>query len=537
MLGSITEYANDVMIVVDAGGKILEANQKFWPAYGYRPDDLPSLSIADLRSPNTLATLDADLRRADQYGALTFETEHRRQDGSIFPVEVSTRVINNDADLVKLSIIRDITDRKNAERQIAKLSKLHGAVTAAHQALLQSTSADEVFVRICNTATNYGLKLAWVGLMTNNTVIPVRWSGEGSDYLSGLQITIDPTELTSWGPTGRAVRSGKHVICNDFLNDPTTTPWHTRGALYGWRASAAFPLFRGGNATGALTIYSDESGYFGESEVALFDELAESISCTLDRLDVEARGNELEQRLRKSLDQLTDAHLELERFSEIYSHDLQEPVREVVISTQRLKRMVGESLDQEAAAMLDEIIAAAMRIRQLNEDLLIFSRSRHTEAAQGLADAEQALRYACDELQAAFDQAGADIRIRPLPKVLCSLAEMRQIFLNLLSNSLKFASPDRRLMIEIDARPEENGWHFMLRDNGIGIEPQYHNKVFGIFIRLHAASSYPGTGVGLAVTKRIIERRGGRIWIDSHLDVGTTVHFWLRGVNATAEAS
>lgn len=532
MLGPAAQCANDAILVVGPDGRLTEVNERFWDLYGYGPNDLVGLNLADLRSESTLATLDADLRRIDEVGAITFETEHRRKDGSVFPVEVSTRIIQADGGPYKVSIVRDISAAKAAADHIGRLSRLFQAVTAAHQALLHSTTDDEAFGRICTVATEFGLKMAWVGMASGELVVPMKWSGEGSDYLEGLVIRLDPADPHSWGPTGSAIRLGKHVICNDFQNDLQTAPWHPRGRCYGWGASAAFPLFRGGRTCGALTIYSAHVDYFGVDEVRLLDDLAANISFVLDQIDTQHKKNDLEARLQKSLDSLVTANIELERFSEIYSHHLQEPVRNVVSFAQLLERKLSASLDDDTREILSTIVDAAMKIRQLNLDLLNFSRSRHVQTALGVADAGAALQYACGELQESLKQAGTELRIKSLPDVLGNEAELRQVFINLLSNAVKFASPDRHLVIEVDARTEDDGWHFTVRDNGIGIEEAYLEQVFMIFSRLHVRAEYPGTGTGLAITRRIIERHGGKIWVNSQIGVGTTVHFWLHRAGA-----
>jgi light-regulated signal transduction histidine kinase (bacteriophytochrome) len=344
---------------------------------------------------------------------------------------------------------------------------------------------------------------------------------------SGIQsnVSLTPRGARTFAPV--TISLGKHVICNDFVSDPRTAPWHERGKRYGWAASAAFPLFRAGQSCGALNIYSAYKGFFGVDEIRLLDELAANISFLLDQIDIRLRKNDLEERLKKSLDNLVAANIELERFSEIYSHHLQEPVRNVVSFCQMLERRLGEKLDGDSKEILRTIVDAAMKIRQLNLDLLEFSRSRHSQTSLGSADAASALQYACGELQTSMKQAGAEIRIKPLPEVLGNEAELRQLFLNLLSNAIKFAAPNRPAVIEVEAREEDNGWHFTVRDNGIGIEEPYLEKVFEVFSRLHVQAEYPGTGTGLAIARRIIERHDGKIWINSQVGIGTTVHFWL----------
>jgi len=531
VLGIAAHYANDVILVFSLTGRLLEANERFFDLYGYRREEVAHITLRDIRSPTSVASVSADLKRAEDEGGITFETEHRRKDGSVFPVEVSSRVVEIKGTRCAVSIVRDITEIKAAADRIAGMNCLFQTVTAAHQALLHSSSDDDVFDGICSVATSFGLKMAWVGLVDGNEVRPVRWSGNGSEYLSGIVIRVDPDDPRSWGPTGKAIQLGNPVVCNDFQNDPQTAPWHERGRAYGWGASAAFPLFRRGRPCGAFTIYSDRPGFFGADEVKLLEDLAGNISFLLDQIDIRNENRELETILQKSLQSLLDVNIELERFAEIYSHDLQEPVRNVVSFTQFLERRLSGQLDGDTQSLLKTIVEAAMRIRQLNFDLLEFSRSRHSQTALGCVDSETAVKYACGELDASLEQAGGEIRLhQPLPQVLGNEAELRQVFINLLSNAIKFASPLRPLTIDVAAQPEGDGWHFTIQDNGIGIEEQYLDKVFTVFFRLHALPEYPGSGVGLAITRKIIDRHDGRIWIESQDGGGTCVHFWLHAV-------
>jgi len=529
VLERVAHYANDVIMVFSLDGRLIEANERFFDIYGYPRGALPPITLADLRSPAALKTVAADLHRVRAEGSLVFETEHRRYDSSLFPVEVNSRLVELDGEPYAVSVVRDISEIKTAQARVRNMTNLLQTVAAAHRLLLHSNTDQEVFAGICAIATRFGLKMAWIGLIDGDMVRPVSWAGEGSGYLDDLVIRLDPSDRHARGPTGRAARLGRPVICTDFLSDPDTTPWHDRGRVFGWGASAAFPLFRHGRSCGALTLYAAEPGAFGPEEQTLLEDLAANVSFKLDQLDIRAQNAELQSRLQASVQNLLDVNVELERFSEIYSHDLQEPVRNVVSFTQFLERRLSGRLDSETEGLLRIIVEAARRIRQLNFDLLDFSRSRHSQTALAPTDAGAALRYACDTLSASLDQSGGQVHAGPLPEVLGNDAELRQVFLALLSNAILYAAPGRRPRIEVDAVAEGESWHFTVGDNGIGIESAYLDKVFTVFFRLHAAPDYPGSGVGLAITRKIIERHGGTVWIESEPGQGTVVHFRLHG--------
>ena len=527
MLERVAHYANDVIVVFSLDGRLIEANDRFFDFYGYSRESLPHLTLSDLRSQTAVTAIRADLDRVTSQGHFTFETEHRRCDGAVFPVEVSSRLVHLDGGSYAVSVIRDISEIKAAMGRIQNMTALLQTATAVHHHLLHANHEQDVFSGVCRASTQFGLKMAWIGVIEGEAVRPVSWSGEGSAYLDGLVILLDPRDCHAWGPTGTAIRFGKPVVSADFQNDPATAPWHERGQLFGWKASAAFPLFRYGQVYGALTLYAAESGMFGPAEQTLLEDLAANVSFKLDQLDVRAQNAELQASLQESLQKLLDVNVELERFSEIYSHDLQEPVRNVVSFTQFLERRLTGKFDAETEGLLRIIVDAARRIRQLNFDLLDFSRSRHSQTALIPTDSGAALRDACDTLQASLEQSGGQVHCGPLPEVLGNPAELRQVFLALLSNAIKFATPGRRPQIEVAAEAEGEVWHFTVRDNGIGIESAYLDKVFTVFFRLHARPDYPGSGVGLAISRKIIERHGGTIWLESPPGQGVEAHFRL----------
>lgn len=528
MLSLGAQYALDVILVLDEQGRLLDANRRFSEVYGYAPEEIDGLDLSRLRSKASLTALQDDLKVLASQGHLNVEVEHLRKDGTTFPAELSCQMAELGGKRCMISVIRDITVRKEMERRLDKLRELNRAMWTAHHALLHSTTAEEIFARICAVATRYGLKMAWVGMADGDVVRPACWAGDGSAYLAGIEISLNRDDPHSLGPVGQAILLGRHVIFNDFDSNPATQPWHERSQTYGWRAGASFPLFRMGKVVGALTLYADANDYFGKEETDLLDDLAADISFTLELLDTQAKKAELEAALQKSLDQLVAANLDLERFSEIYWHDLQEPVRYVVSMAQLLERHLHGKLDGHAAELLSMLISSAKRIGQLNRDLQAYSQTRRFQPPPGEIDSQEVVRYVCDELRPVIEQAKAKVAFGDLPTVWASQAELREVFMALLSNALKFAAPDRPLEITITAEAEEDGWRFTVTDNGIGIEDAYLEKIFGLFVRLNGSAVYPGSGVGLAICRKIVERLGGRIWATSLFGQGTDVHFWLR---------
>jgi light-regulated signal transduction histidine kinase (bacteriophytochrome) len=247
-------------------------------------------------------------------------------------------------------------------------------------------------------------------------------------------------------------------------------------------------------------------------EIAVFDDVTER--------------KEAETALRTAHEELKRSNAELEQFAYVASHDLQEPLRMVSSYTQLLVRRYGDRLDGDAREFTAYIVDGAARMKQLIEDLLAYSRvgTRGKEFRE--VQVEESLRRAVSNLRAAIEEAGAAVTWDALPSVMADDTQLTQLFQNLIGNALKFRSSSVP-RIHVFVSRQEPGWHFMVRDNGIGIEPQYFERIFMVFQRLHNKGEYPGTGIGLAICKKVVERHGGRIWVESRPGDGSAFHFTL----------
>jgi PAS domain S-box-containing protein len=236
-----------------------------------------------------------------------------------------------------------------------------------------------------------------------------------------------------------------------------------------------------------------------------------------------------EDALRRYSFELARSNAELERFAYVASHDLQEPLRMVSSYTQLLSRRYKGKLDATADEFIAYAVDGASRMQRLINDLLALSRVGTQARPSEPVDTDAILRRVLTDLGQALESAGAAIvSPSPLPTVLGDSTQIGQLFQNLISNALKFrgTEPPR---IEIGATPTDDGkfWKFSVADNGIGIETQYFERIFVIFQRLHAKQDYPGTGIGLAICKKIVERVGGHLWVESEIGRGTTFYFTL----------
>jgi PAS domain S-box-containing protein len=245
------------------------------------------------------------------------------------------------------------------------------------------------------------------------------------------------------------------------------------------------------------------------------------------KLQAEALGHEqaAEQLLRTS-QLLARSNQDLEQFASVASHDLQEPLRVISGFLQLLERRCRTKLDAEACEFIGFAVDGASRMQRLINDLLDYSRISTRGIDFAPTDCNEVLRLAQANLRASIEESRASIHCDSMPTVVADKGQLLRLFQNLLGNAIKYRGPEPPV-IHVAAQPRDGQWQFSIRDNGIGIEPQYFDRIFVMFQRLHERNKYSGTGIGLAVCKRIVERHGGRIWVESQPGQGSTFHFTL----------
>ncbi len=242
--------------------------------------------------------------------------------------------------------------------------------------------------------------------------------------------------------------------------------------------------------------------------------------------DLTAR-KQAEDELKRYAEDLKRSNQELEHFAYVASHDLQEPLRTVSSFSQLLARRYQGKLDADADEFITFIVEGAKRMQTLINDLLAFSRIGTRGNPFAPVDCEKIFQAAKENLEVAIAESGAVITNDPLPALVADQTQLTQLFQNLFSNAIKFRRPEEAPRIHVSAVRQDGAWQFSVRDNGIGIAPQYFDRIFIIFQRLHGREEYSGTGIGLAICKKIVERHGGRMWVESEPGTGSTFHFTI----------
>jgi PAS domain S-box-containing protein len=237
-------------------------------------------------------------------------------------------------------------------------------------------------------------------------------------------------------------------------------------------------------------------------------------------------SKQIKKKLKRTLADLKRSNTDLQQFASVASHDLQEPLRMVASYTQLLEKRYKDKLDTDAKEFIQFAVDGALRMQRLINDLLSYSLVGARQKTVKPTDCHFVLGQVIANLSGTIELNNVVITNDDLPTVMADASQMRELFENLVGNAIKFCS-EHAPHVHISAKQDGNKWLFSVQDNGLGIDPQYKDKIFVIFQRLHSKEEYPGTGIGLAMCKRIVERHGGKIWVDSNVGKGSTFYFTI----------
>ena len=256
--------------------------------------------------------------------------------------------------------------------------------------------------------------------------------------------------------------------------------------------------------------------------------LQSRIEAALERTKLLARERERTEILEQMSRELRRSNEELRSFAYAASHDLQSPLRTIATHLQLLDRRLGDRLSPDNSKLLGFAVDAAKRMSQLINDLLAYSQASTQETDLRPVSCEEVMEWTRSDLAAQIAELHAEITCGALPVVMADLVQLRQLFLNLIGNALKYRKEDVAPKVHVSAAYENGSWHFQVADNGVGIDAAYFKEVFKMFRRLHGQER-PGTGLGLAICDRIVQRLHGSIWVESEPNVGSTFHFTIPG--------
>jgi PAS domain S-box-containing protein len=479
----LLEAAPDAMVVVNQGGEIVLLNVQAEKQFGYRRDELVGQKVKNIIPEGFAERLIADGTRtaaealAQQIGT-GIELNGRRKDGSEFPIEIMLSPLESAEGTLVTAAIRDISVRRAAEKHLGQMEgRYRGLLEAAPDAMVVVNRRGEIVLLNVQAEKQFGYR---------------------RDELVGQKMK----NIIPEGFAERLIADGLRSA-EDALAQQIGTGIELTGLR---RDGSEFPI-----------------------EIMLSPlESAEGTLVTAAIRDISVRKT-AETHLLNKVEELNRSNEELGQFAYIASHDLQEPLRMVASYTQLLSRRYKGKLDSDADEFIAFAVDGANRMQRLIQDLLAFSRvgTKGTELLD--YSSEEALQQALINLRATIGDSGARVTHDPLPTVLADEMQLIQLFQNLVGNAIKYQSPGVPQIHVSAARNVEKKWIFSVRDNGLGIDPQYFDKIFGMFQRLHKREEFAGTGIGLAICKKIVERHGGSISVESTPGQGSTFRFTLEG--------
>ncbi len=421
--------------------------------------------------------------------------------------------------------IRDITENKQAEKRIDPLNRILLAIRNVNQLVVRENDPEKLLKGVCDALIETrGYHTVWVALLDeSHQLVRAAEAGLGGDFLPVIE-RFKRGELTECAQ--KALDNPGIVITEDPVSDCPDCPL---ASACGERGSMTLRLEHGGTVYGFITLTVRRVRVTDEEEQSLFEEVAGDIAFALYSMELEEAREQAENKLKEYAEDLERSNQELEQFAYVASHDLQEPLRMVTGYVKLLQLRYKDKLDDDADDFINYAFDGAIRMQTLINDLLAFSRVSTRGNPFEPTDSGAVLEQTLTGLRMAVKESGALITHDPLPVVMADASQLAQVFQNLISNAIKFHGDDPP-KVHISAKRQRDDWVFSVKDNGIGIEPQYFDRIFVIFQRLHGRTEYPGTGIGLAVSKRIVERHGGRIWLESEPGKGSTFYFTIPAI-------
>lgn len=459
-------------------GSLSRVNRAFAEMLGYAPEELARVAWSEVTHPDDRAA-SAELVRTVLAGEAStgrLEKRYIARDGSVVWAVVHTTLLRDPEGRPKhfVTQVHDITDRKKAEEQLRETKDFHESLVSYANAPIVVWDPD---LRI--TRFNHAFERL-TGIREEDAL------GSRLDVLFPDARRAEAMELVRRASTGERLETVEIPI-RAAVGGVRTVLWNS------------------------ATIFAP-GGTEPRATIAQGQDVTEAVAA---RRDLSLRAEELAR-----------SNAELEQFAYVASHDLQEPLRTVASYVQLLSRRYKGRLDADADDFIDFATEGALRMQRLIEDLLVYSRVGTRGSVFAEVESEEVFRSAIRALAEAVRESGAEVTHDPLPRVHGDAGQLAQLLQNLVGNALKFRgeSPPR---VHVSARRDDGGWRFSVTDQGIGIAPEHFERIFRVFQRLHGRAEFPGTGIGLAVCKKIVERHGGRIGVESAPGRGATFWFTL----------
>jgi PAS domain S-box-containing protein len=512
-------------------GRYLGVNRAWEDFFGIRREEFLGKTVHELypQSPGVAERHFAmDLELWNNPGSQRYEIPVTVRGGRVrHTIYCKATFTGADGELAGLiGTILDITDRKQAEQR----------ETIEHAATRLIAEADTLSDAIRGIINVMCEQLGWVcgahwSIQPDGKTLKRAETWAIADPAIGA--FLDTTRGMVYAPSQsglvrRVLGTGTAVWIPDVAKDKDFLR-ASAAAAAGLHGAFALPILIGSEVRGVIEFYSRDVSQLDDWLLQLGVSVGNQIGQLMARRQAEAGLREAHEELSRRAQDLVRSNAELQQFAYVASHDLQEPLRMISSYTQLLMRRYGKLFDADAKEFMDFIVDGAARMKQLIEDLLAYSRVGTRGRGLAPTGAQGALDQALANLRASIEATGATVTYDALPTVHADESQLVQLFQNLVGNALKFKGAEAP-RIHVAARDEGAEVVLSVRDNGIGIDPQYFERIFVIFQRLHSKAEYDGTGIGLAICKKIVDRHGGRIWVESQPGRGSTFYCTLPGV-------
>ncbi|RDI72435.1 MEDS domain-containing protein [Halopelagius longus] len=500
---TVFEQSDEAILIFDPdAAELVDANAAAVALTGYAREELLSLRPSDLH-PDELESFCTFLEEVRRNGSAWSEDLHcRHQDGHDLPVEVTGSTITLDGRDLVLALVRNIEERKKHERYQRELYDIVADSRA---------SFDEKLERL--------LELGRERVSLENGYLN-RIDADAREFevvaAVGPNDRIEPGVVDSLSGT----YCERHLSSTEPLAVANVAEAELEGLRaheeYGLKAYFATTVDLGADERGTLCFASESprEGRFTDAERSFLDLLGQCIGYEFER-------QQHERELKETIGRLQQSNERLERFAYAASHDLQEPLRMVTSYLRLIESRYADAFDEDGEEFLEFAVDGADRMREMIDGLLKYSRVETGGDPLEPVELDGVLEDALKNLQIGIEETDAEIHVEELPRVEGDAGQLRQVFQNLLDNALTY-SGDEPPQVRVDAERRGREWVISVRDDGIGIDSEDHEKIFTVFDRLHSRDEYDGTGIGLALCERIVERHGGDIWVESEPGEGAT---------------
>ncbi|OHB50253.1 MAG: hypothetical protein A2Y10_04520 [Planctomycetes bacterium GWF2_41_51] len=452
------------------------------------------------------------------------------------PDSASICFVATDMSLLEASeeVIRQINEQKSELQkralELQKLNRILRALSNSNQAMMKTQNETDFLKEICNIInTDCGYAMVTINYARDDeekTVKPVAYAGYDVNFMEKLKISWADDKYGQ-GPSGIAIRTGKVEIFRNIPSDPRFEHWRFEKLKRHYGSAIGFPLKENEHIFGSLVLYSDELDPFSQDEVKLLQELANDLSFGIAALRSKIDREKDQDRLKQLSTELQRSNQELEQFANVISHDLREPLRAISGFVELLRMKYKDKLDETANEYINFSVSGAQTMKNMILGLIEYSRVQSQGQSFVSIDLNKIITAVVRNLDKSLTENKAEFTCDKLPEVKADEVQILRLFQNLIHNALKFKKENQNPKIHIACKRREKYWVFSVSDNGIGISEDFKIRIFTLFQREHKKSNSEGDGIGLAVCKRIVERHGGKIWLESQPDIGSTFFFTI----------